>query len=406
MSSPRRETSAGRLMDGFAQRTGLEPGARPVRYLWTDAFAVCNLVGLWRKTGRDRYLELALALTEQVHEVLGRHREDDERSGYISGLSGEQARAHPTIGGLRIGKPLPERGADEPLDRRREWDRDGQYFHYLTKWMHALDVLYRETAEISCIVWASELALTAGRAFLSTDSRGRRSMSWKMSIDLSRALVPSMGSHDPLDGYVRCRLLLESLRPPAGPKGAYIPELVPALEELADSYLGILRKRPLATPDPLGLGGLLSAAVHLYQLAGRGPFTDRELLGRLLRDALSGLEVWRGSGAAGAPADSRLPFRELGLAIGLRGISRILDGSLGDGPVFERAGHSSVLLRELGKRARLAGRITAFWSREANHGPTWSENRNINVVMLATAIDPRGYLVLPEPREGAAADGR
>jgi hypothetical protein len=25
---------------------------------------------------------------------------------------------------------------------------------------------------------------------------------WKMSIDLSRALVPSMGQHDPLDGFV------------------------------------------------------------------------------------------------------------------------------------------------------------------------------------------------------------
>ena len=26
----------------------------------------------------------------------------------------------------------------EPFDERLEWDRDGQYFHYLTKWMHAL----------------------------------------------------------------------------------------------------------------------------------------------------------------------------------------------------------------------------------------------------------------------------
>ena len=27
-------------------------------------------------------------------------------------------------------------------------------------------------------------------------------MYWKMSIDLSRPLVPSMGHHDPLDGFI------------------------------------------------------------------------------------------------------------------------------------------------------------------------------------------------------------
>jgi hypothetical protein len=27
-------------------------------------------------------------------------------------------------------------------------------------------------------------------------------MCWKMSIDLSRPLVPSMGQHDPHDGYI------------------------------------------------------------------------------------------------------------------------------------------------------------------------------------------------------------
>ncbi len=27
-------------------------------------------------------------------------------------------------------------------------------------------------------------------------------MYWKMSIDLKRPLIPSMGQHDPLDGYI------------------------------------------------------------------------------------------------------------------------------------------------------------------------------------------------------------
>jgi hypothetical protein len=99
------------LMLGFAERTGLSAtGMAPRRYLWTDAHAVCNFLGLYRATDRADWLELALALVDQVHSSLGRHRADDRRSGWISGLAEEEGRDHPTAGGLRIGKPLPERG--------------------------------------------------------------------------------------------------------------------------------------------------------------------------------------------------------------------------------------------------------------------------------------------------------
>lgn len=50
------------------------------RYLWTDAFAVCNFLGLARATGEARYSDLALQLVDQVHHVLGRHRADDRRT--------------------------------------------------------------------------------------------------------------------------------------------------------------------------------------------------------------------------------------------------------------------------------------------------------------------------------------
>jgi hypothetical protein len=48
-------------MNKFAERTG--PGSeQPARrYLWTDAFAVCNYLGLARATGNKSYTELALA---------------------------------------------------------------------------------------------------------------------------------------------------------------------------------------------------------------------------------------------------------------------------------------------------------------------------------------------------------
>ena len=109
-----------RIMLDFARDTGLYPPAKPPRrYLWTDAFAVCGFWELYEKTGESLFKELALSLIDQVHNVLGKHREDDERSGWISGLSEEEGSKHPTIGGLRIGKKLPERTADEPYQSRR-----------------------------------------------------------------------------------------------------------------------------------------------------------------------------------------------------------------------------------------------------------------------------------------------
>ena len=110
-------TEAARLMDEFAERTGLTSERRQQRYLWTDAFAVCNFLGLARSTGEHRHLELALQLVDQTHRTLGRHRNDDPRDGWISGLNAAEAEVHPTRGGLRIGKELPERGPERALRR-------------------------------------------------------------------------------------------------------------------------------------------------------------------------------------------------------------------------------------------------------------------------------------------------
>jgi hypothetical protein len=74
------------LKEEFADATGVSGKAEPRRYLRTDAFAVCNLLGLARRTGDDRYLRFARELVDQVHHVLGRHRDDDPRQGWISGL--------------------------------------------------------------------------------------------------------------------------------------------------------------------------------------------------------------------------------------------------------------------------------------------------------------------------------
>jgi hypothetical protein len=166
MTSDGAAAMAVRLMSEFAIRTGLSSTAQDQqRYLWTDAFAVCNFFELFERTGDQEYLRCATELIDQVHRVLGRYRHDDVRGGWISGLDEETGRRRPTAGGLRIGKPLKERGAGEPLDERLEWDRDGQYFHYLTKWMHALCQASFVTRKSEYARWAVELAEAAFEGF-------------------------------------------------------------------------------------------------------------------------------------------------------------------------------------------------------------------------------------------------
>ena len=113
-------------MEEYLTRTGVyKDSIQPVRYLWTDAFAVFNLLELYQQTKDLHYLNKAKALVNQVHSILGRHREDDGRKGWISGLEDKEAQAHPTSGGLRIGKKLNERKTGQPIDMDEEWSRDG-----------------------------------------------------------------------------------------------------------------------------------------------------------------------------------------------------------------------------------------------------------------------------------------
>ncbi|MBW2663500.1 MAG: hypothetical protein JRD93_16335, partial [Deltaproteobacteria bacterium] len=69
------------IMTEFANLTGLSPARKASRrYLWTDAFAVCNFLDLYLQTSDDKYKNLALLLVDQVHNILGRYRENDSRT--------------------------------------------------------------------------------------------------------------------------------------------------------------------------------------------------------------------------------------------------------------------------------------------------------------------------------------
>jgi len=66
------------IMVDFAKTTGLSDSpVKPRRYLWTDAFAVCNFLELYRQSQHSDYLDLAIKLVEQVHTTLGKFHPDD-----------------------------------------------------------------------------------------------------------------------------------------------------------------------------------------------------------------------------------------------------------------------------------------------------------------------------------------
>ena len=68
------------FMEQFAIITGLEPeSTHPKRYLWTDAFAVCNYLELYNRMDEKEYLDLALKLVDQVHHILGKYRIDNPK---------------------------------------------------------------------------------------------------------------------------------------------------------------------------------------------------------------------------------------------------------------------------------------------------------------------------------------
>jgi len=133
------------------------------RYLWTDAHGVILCVSLFKQTGDERFLREAEFVVKEVKRVLGR------RIGY------------------RIGEAA---------------SRDGQYFHYLTKWMFALCKL--GDIKIEYKNEAIQLAKQIHSKFFVPDV----GFYWKMKEDLS-ARYPGygIGGLDVYDAYVMYRLL-------------------------------------------------------------------------------------------------------------------------------------------------------------------------------------------------------
>jgi hypothetical protein len=141
-----------------------------------------------------------------------------------------------------------------------------------------------------------------------------------------------------------------------------------------------------ATDDPLGIGTLLISAYRLTTMILKDGVEDGESLGRILAAAEVGLAAYARGDPLAEPAARRLAFRELGLALGLHALERMLALAAGSQRLPKR-------LADLARYLPLAGRIDAFWCAAVNRqARSWLAHGDINAVMLATCLAPSGYL--------------
>jgi hypothetical protein len=223
-------------------------------------------------------------------------------------------------------------------------------------------------------VYAVELADAVFPRFLQRSPSGMPvGLAWKMSIDLSRPQVSGISPHDALDGYVTFRGLSQS------------GELTPAadLQEKTEILRELSAGHAWATSDPLGIGGLLLDAFRLAILPDRTSL-DEQLIRDILAGADVGLRQFVRQGSLQLPPSHRLAFRELGLAIGLQTLPAIAAAADRSPDLAEAV---APYLGSLVANAGIERQIVEFWTDpRRREDAIWREHRDINEVMLATAL--------------------
>ncbi|KAK5663925.1 hypothetical protein OQA88_136 [Cercophora sp. LCS_1] len=269
-----------------------QPGAagHRGRYLWTDAFGVLNFITLAKESSSPLYLSLAGRLVQTVHSVLGSTRDGTTR---LPLATDEE----PLKGGLRIGK-MKAHGSD----------CDGQYHHYLTLWMFALNRLSLATGEKMYNELAVQLAKAIHGHFVQRIEGGSLRMVWKISTDMQTILVPSEGHLDATTGFVVYQLIQQTAEhfKQEGAQGDILKHEIGEYRQLMNRV-----EKLKASSDSLDLGmGLWMA--HWYRDEDWARTLGIESLekARLVLDDKRGLMVQK-------PAH-RLAFREFGLCLGLR----------------------------------------------------------------------------------------
>ncbi|KAJ8103723.1 hypothetical protein POJ06DRAFT_6200 [Lipomyces tetrasporus] len=306
-------------------------GGHRGRYLWTDAFGVLNFLTLYKETDQGRFLVLAKRLTQTVHDVLGWTRDGTSR---LPGATDQ----NPLGGGLRIGKT----DAEGP-------DGDGQYHHYLTLWMFALNRLSVAAEDRAYNDQAIALAKAIHPHFFLHRATSNPHMVWKISTDMSRPLVASQGHLDADTGYIIFRLLQATAN-----EG-------PTLDEEISDYKRLmnLRRAQFESSDTLDLG----MALWMVPWCARTEAWAQDMAQSCLR-SLSRIfsEVRYTERALG----HRLAFREFGALMGI-----------------QCYGHNEYLLARVPQ-------IMAMW--EKNIGALTPEDlMPITMVMYASALLPTAF---------------
>lgn len=256
-------------------------GGHRGRYLWTDAFGVINFITLSKETNDQSYITRAIRLAETVHNVLGKTRDGKE---WLPGASF----TNPVGGGLRIGKQ-DATGSDG----------DGQYHHYLTLWMFALNRLSKATDDKKYNDMAISLAKAIHPYFFVNREGPNPRMVWKISMDRRQPLVRWQGNLDPIDGFLVFRKLQ-----------AACDDTSILSQEIKD-YLNVieLKGEHFVSNDTLDLGMTLWTS---HWLAGKEPyFTD------LQKQAEEQVGNLFDQGYLRTSTSRRLAFREYGTCLGI-----------------------------------------------------------------------------------------
>eukprot|EP00804_Cyclotella_cryptica_P005699 CCRYP_000063-RA/>CCRYP_000063-RA protein AED:0.08 eAED:0.08 QI:97/1/1/1/1/1/2/530/425 len=254
------------------------------RYLWTDAFAVCAyhaIANIYAENDMpdqsNFYRNAVEKLILTVHSCLGRPRSEREEDAMTP------CHVSPTgYVGLRIGKVESRSDTDYGMTF------DGQYFHYIDKWLLAL-------SRTNHVEDGLRIAKSIFPHFFEKRNGGSGGVRWKLSVNARppSALPPTFGPNDDTLNALIVFTLLETQRQR---NNQCMPSLSLSkeIETLQDS---LRNYRPRVTDDPLGWG--LEAIFD--QFVEGHPRTDQ--LRNLASEALD-------------PSHIALPFRLYGALIG------------------------------------------------------------------------------------------
>ena len=136
---------------------------------------------------------------------------------------------------------------------------------------------------------------------------------------------------------------------------------VSGLSHATQALFALCEHGQWATNDPLGVGGLLFDACRLCQLLGQENRREFRLLEDVMQGSGDGLMIMLKTGYLKRPAQHRLAFRELGLAIGLRAVPIIANEFQSESKAFGSRPSARRLIDLLLPYERLSDEIIDFW---------------------------------------------